>query len=234
MWSSVLLAVVGLTLLVTVMRSRALRAAPGWRTLAFVAFCALPVSFAASAIQANLSYMKRVEFCGSCHVMQNHVGSLTYDDDEPLASVHYRNNYVEQDHACYACHVSYAMFGGVRAKTNGLRHVWAFVTEGNQAKIELYEPYDNANCLHCHGSSQRFLEVEDHVAEDDFLTRVGTGELSCLHAGCHDEGHYWDGKYDDASEGGSSDAEAWGEAEADSTPDAANDSIEEAGDDDDA
>ena len=142
---SVLIAVVGLSLLVTVMRSGAMRAAPGWRTLAFVAFCALPVLFAASAIQANLSYMKRVAFCGSCHIMQNHVASLTYDDDEPLSSVHYRNNFVQQDHACYACHVSYAMFGGVRAKTNGMRHVWAYATKGDKAKVELYEPYDNAN-----------------------------------------------------------------------------------------
>jgi nitrate/TMAO reductase-like tetraheme cytochrome c subunit len=226
MWISVLLAVVGLTLLVPVMRSGALRAAPGWRTLAFVAFCALPVLFAASAIQANLSHMKRVEFCGSCHVMQNHVASLTYDDDEPLASVHYRNNYVEQDHACYACHVSYAMFGPVHAKVNGLRHVWAFVTKGDRAKIELYEPYHNDNCLHCHGSSQRFREVEDHADEDAFFERVQSGQLSCLEAGCHDEGHYWDGKYDDAS---GDDDESWEETATDST--AAADSIPESDDD---
>lgn len=219
MWISVLIAVVGLALLFAVMRSGALRAAPGWRTLAFVAFCALPVLFAASAIQANLHHMKRVEFCGSCHIMQNHVASLTYDDDEPLASVHYRNNYVEQDHACYACHVSYAMFGDVRSKVNGVRHVWAFVTEGDRAKVELYEPYDNDNCLHCHGSSQRFQEVEDHVDEDDFFARVDSGELSCLNAGCHDEGHYWDGKYDDASSGpgGSASEDGWGESAADSS-----------------
>ena len=231
MWISVLIAVVGLALLVTVMRSRSLRAAPGWRTLAFIAFCALPVLFAASAIQANLNHMKRVEFCGSCHVMQNHVGSLTYDDDEPLASVHFRNNYVEQDHACYACHVSYAMFGPVRAKANGLRHVWAFVTEGAQAKIELYEPYNNDNCLHCHGTSERFLEVEDHMAEDGFLARVGSGELSCLNAGCHDEGHYWDGKYD--AEGGEESDDAWDEVAVDSTTTSVTDSTKEAADDDD-
>jgi nitrate/TMAO reductase-like tetraheme cytochrome c subunit len=221
MWISVVIAVVGLSLLVAVMRSHALRAAPGWRTLAFVAFCALPVLFAASAIQANLAYMKRVQFCGSCHIMQNHVASLTYDDDEPLASVHYRNNYVEQDHACYACHVSYAMFGGVRAKTNGMRHVWAYATQGDSAKVELYEPYSNANCLHCHGTSQRFAEVEDHMEEDNFMARVGSGQLSCLNAGCHDEGHYWEGKYDDAT--GESDSTS---SESDST------STEENNDDD--
>jgi nitrate/TMAO reductase-like tetraheme cytochrome c subunit len=217
MWVSVLLALVGLVLLTALLRSRALRAAPGWRLLAFVAFCAVPTFFAVSAIQANLNHMKRVAFCGSCHVMQNHVASLTYDDDEPLASVHFRNNYVEQDHACYGCHVSYAMFGGVKAKVNGLRHVWAFVTEGDDDAIELYEPYSNNNCLHCHGPSQRFREVEDHTDEENFIARVEANELSCLNAGCHDEGHYWDGKYDAASD---DDAEEWDEADPDSTQEA--------------
>jgi len=223
---SILLAVVGLVLLVAVMRSRTDRVR-GWRTLAFVAFCALPVLFAVSAIQANLTHMKRVEFCGSCHVMQNHVASLTYDDDEPLASVHYRNNYVEQDHACYSCHVGYAMFGPAKAKANGLRHVWAFVTKADSAKIALYQPYENANCLHCHGTSQRFLEVEDHTAEEGFVARVNSGELSCLNAGCHDEGHYWDGKYDS----GSGDDEAWDEVETDSTT-AADSTTGDSGNDD--
>jgi nitrate/TMAO reductase-like tetraheme cytochrome c subunit len=208
---SIVLAVVGLILLIAVMGSH--RAARGWRTLAFVAFCALPVIFAATTIQANLNQMKRVQFCGSCHVMENHVASLTYDDDEPLASVHFRNNFVEQDHACYSCHVSYAMFGPVKAKMNGMRHVWAYVTKKDHAKIELYEPYSNDNCLHCHDSSQRFREAEDHMDEDNFLARVESGELSCLSSGCHDEGHYWDGKYDS----GSSDDESWDEAPEDSS-----------------
>lgn len=198
MWTSVALALLGTVLLLVVMTSRGLRGAPGWRVLAFAAFFATPVLFAVSALQANLHHMKTVEFCGSCHMMERYVHSLTYDDDEPLSSVHYRNNYVGQKTACYSCHVSYAMFGGVKAKVNGLHHVLAYVSGKGEGKIELYQPYDNDNCLHCHESSERFLKAEEHTAEESFVSRVQSGALSCLQSGCHDEGHYWDGKYDEA------------------------------------
>jgi hypothetical protein len=91
------------------------------------------------------------------------------------------------------------MFGGVEAKMNGLHHVRAFLKDPKPRKIELYEAYSNENCLHCHGSSQRFREGESHVAEADFLARVNSNQLSCLSSGCHDEAHYWDGKYDESS-----------------------------------
>jgi nitrate/TMAO reductase-like tetraheme cytochrome c subunit len=196
MWISVLLAVAGLALLVVTLLP-GLRGSPGWRVLGFTAFFVFPALFAATTIHADLHHMKRVEFCGSCHVMDRHVQSLTYDDDEPLASVHYRNNYVSQETACYSCHVSYAMFGGTQAKVNGLHHVRAFLRDQKPRKIELYEPYSNSNCMHCHGTSERFRESETHAGETDFETRVNSGELSCLNAGCHDEAHYWDGKYDE-------------------------------------
>lgn len=198
MWISILLAVLGVALLAASL-APGLRGAPGWRMLGILSFLVVPVIFAATTIEANFHDMKKVEFCGSCHVMDRHVQSLTYDDDEPLASVHYRNNYVPRETACYSCHVSYAMFGGVQAKINGLHHVRAFLKDPKPRKIELYEAYSNDNCLHCHGSSQRFLEGESHVAEADFVARVTSNQLSCLSSGCHDEAHYWDGKYDESS-----------------------------------
>jgi len=201
MWISVLLAIAGLALLAVSM-APGLRGARGWRMLGFLSFFAFPVLFAATTIQADLHHMKRVEFCGSCHVMDRHVQSLTYDDDEPLASVHYRNNYVAQETACYACHVSYAMFGGTKAKVNGMHHVWAFLQDQKPRKIELYEPYSNSNCLHCHGPSQRFSKNETHADEENFLQRATSGDLSCLSAGCHDEAHYWEGKYDEGDDSG--------------------------------
>jgi NapC/NirT cytochrome c family, N-terminal region len=202
MWISLALAVLGTALLLFVTRSHALRGAPGWRMLAFVAFFALPVLFVVTSIQANLHHMETVEFCGSCHVMEHYVGSLTYDDNEPLSSVHYRNNFVPQKTACYSCHVGYAMFGPVKAKVNGLHHVIANLEGKGKGKIKLYEPYKNDNCLHCHGTSQRFLQVEDHNAQENFLANVQSGKLTCVQSGCHDEGHYWDGKYDDDSGAG--------------------------------
>jgi len=204
-WICIALAALGLALLLIVTRAHGFRGAPGWRLLAFTAFFAVPVLFVVSSLQADLHHMETVQFCGSCHVMERYVKSLSYDDDEPLSSVHVRNNFVHQKTACYSCHVDYAMFGSVKAKVNGLHHVIANLQGKGRGKIELYSPYKNGNCLHCHGSSQRFREVEDHNAEADFMTRVQAGTLSCVQSGCHDEGHYWDGKYDEA---GTSESEA--------------------------
>ena len=197
-WICIALAALGLALLLIVTRAHGFRGAPGWRLLAFTAFFAVPVLFVVSSLQADLHHMETVQFCGSCHVMERYVKSLSYDDDEPLSSVHVRNNFVHQKTACYSCHVDYAMFGSVKAKMNGLHHVIANLQGKGRGKIELYSPYKNGNCLHCHGSSQRFREVEDHNSEADFMTRVQAGTLSCVQSGCHDEGHYWDGKYDEA------------------------------------
>ena len=168
-----------------------------WRYVAFLAFCGFPLIFLGTALHANLTEMKEVEFCSTCHVMERYVESLTYDDDEPLSSVHYRNNYVPQESACYSCHTSYAMFGGLQAKTNGLRHVIAYVRGIEADDIELYKPYSNDNCLHCHGPSERFQKAKKHTEKENFLADSESGELSCLKAGCHDLGHYWESEEED-------------------------------------
>lgn len=198
-WICVALAALGIALLLVVTRSHGLRGAPGWRLLAFTGFCAVPVLFLATSLEANLHHMETVQFCGSCHVMERYVKSLSYADDEPLSSVHVRNNFVPQKTACYSCHVSYAMFGPLKAKINGIHHVIANLQGKGKGTIKLYEPYSNGNCLHCHLTSQRFQKVQEHNDEADFMTRVQTGALSCVQSGCHDEGHYWDGKYDQTS-----------------------------------
>ena len=161
-----------------------------WKYLAFLAFAVFPVLYAFGVMKQDMNSMKQVDFCGSCHVMTPYVASLTFDDDEPLSSVHFRNNYVPQETACYSCHTSYAMFGGVKAKAQGLRHVWVYLTDSEKDSIALYEPYDNDNCLHCHGSSERFQKNKKHLKEENFLEKVLSGEKSCLFAGCHDMGHY--------------------------------------------
>ncbi len=161
-----------------------------WKYLAFLAFAVFPVLYAFGVMKQDMNSMKQVDFCGSCHVMTPYVASLTFDDDEPLSSVHFRNNYVPQETACYSCHTSYAMFGGVKAKAQGLRHVWVYLTDSEKDSIALYEPYDNDNCLHCHGSSERFQKNKKHLKEENFLEKVRSVKKSCLAAGCHDLAHY--------------------------------------------
>ena len=161
-----------------------------WKLIAFLSFCILPLLFAFGVFTEDMNSMKRVDFCGSCHTMTPYVASLTVDDDEPLSSVHFRNNYVPQETACYSCHTSYAMFGGIEAKIRGLRHVWVYLTDSDKDSLALYEPYENDNCLHCHEPAERFQNNKAHQKEKNFLTEARSGKKSCLNAGCHDWGHY--------------------------------------------
>ena len=94
--------------------------------------------------------------------MQRHGKSLFVDNRQALAAVHYQNRLVDRETVCYSCHKDYAMFGDVTAKLNGLRHVWAHYIAGVPKKIELYKPYPNSNCLHCHDDARRFVEGSPH------------------------------------------------------------------------
>ncbi|MFT5233025.1 MAG: nitrate/TMAO reductase-like tetraheme cytochrome c subunit [Candidatus Krumholzibacteriia bacterium] len=162
-----------------------------WKLLSLLAYFVFPVIFFATTVESDLHHMETVEFCASCHVMDEHVASLTVADDEPLASVHYRNNYVPQETACYACHSDYSMFGTAKTKMHGLLHVWADMTKKDivAKEIELYNPFDQTVCMQCHGPSERFAKVRQHREEEDFLARSASGELTCFAAGCHDMAH---------------------------------------------
>lgn len=185
-----ILGLVGLTLIAVLFIVRRQGKSREWKLLAFLGFAVFPVLYAFGVVNEDMNSMKQVEFCGSCHIMTPYIASLTFDDDEPLSSVHYRNNYIPQETACYSCHTSYAMFGGVKAKVSGLRHIWVYLTNPDKDTLALYETYDNDNCLHCHSPSERFQNNKKHLKEEDFLVKVRSGEKSCLSAGCHDMGHY--------------------------------------------
>jgi cytochrome c-type protein NapC len=126
-------------------------------------------------------------FCLSCHEMGDHGKSLFVDDPLALPAVHYQKRLIDRDHACFQCHTDYALYGDVRAKMNGLRHVWVHFLEDPPAKLELYAPYPNANCLHCHDDARSFLEARGH---DGIVDVLRTEERSCLE--CHSRGHALD------------------------------------------
>ncbi len=170
-----------------------------WKLLAFLSYFVFPVLFSIGVIEGKFQQMKKVEFCGSCHTMTDHILSLTIDDDEPLSTVHFRNNYVPQETACFSCHTDYAMFGSYEAKIRGLRHIWAYLTKCRIDSLKLYKPYNNRNCLHCHENSVRFRKNKHHRKTEKMLARLASGEVSCLDAGCHDEGHYIESDEDEDS-----------------------------------
>ena len=153
-------------------------------TMSGLVFLFWPVCWGGAMVLHGIGQMTEESFCQSCHVMEAYSASLRVDDMDSLPASHFQNNYVPQKTACYDCHTQYTMFGGVKAKISGLKHVWVNYVTGVPDEIKLYEPYSNRDCLRCHGTAKNFLESEDHV---DDLEDIKSGELSCLD--CHDTGH---------------------------------------------
>jgi len=162
----------------------ALRGQTVGRLVLLVGLVALPLLLSLGNISYGVSKSSTTRFCLSCHEMQRHGKSLFADNKQALAAVHYQNRLVDRETVCYSCHKDYAMFGDVTAKLNGLRHVWAHYIAGVPKKIELYKPYPNSNCLHCHDDSRRFVEG---VAHHPILPALYAGTTSCL--SCHRIAH---------------------------------------------
>lgn len=158
----------------------------GGRVLAFVALFILPALLTAGGLTAHMEQAKSTEFCLSCHVMEPYGESLWTDDPSFLPASHFQSRRISRESACYTCHTDYTMFGDATAKLRGLRHVWVQVLGDLPApeEIELYTPYKNRECLHCHEGARSYLENELHA---DVLTELASGELSCLE--CHSEVH---------------------------------------------
>lgn len=156
------------------------------RVLAFVALFLLPALLTAGGLKAHMEQAKSTEFCLSCHVMEPYGESLWTEDPAYLAASHFQNRRVPRDAACYSCHTDYTMFGDVHAKVRGMRHVWVEFVTGPPPpeEIELYSPYKNRECLHCHAGARAFLENELHA---EILAELRSEEMSCLD--CHGDVH---------------------------------------------
>lgn len=163
----------------------------GGKILAFFALFLLPAVALFGGFSAQMARAQSTEFCLSCHVMTDYGRSLRIDDPGYIAAVHFQNNRVPRDRACYTCHTDYAMFGGVRAKLRGLRHLYVEYLGSVPApdKIELYQPYHNRECLHCHEGARKFEERSAHTKTPDLLRQIKSNEMSCLASRCHDIVH---------------------------------------------
>jgi cytochrome c-type protein NapC len=117
--------------------------------------------------------------------------SLLVDDPNALPAQHFQNHRVPAESACYTCHTDYAMFGGLRSKIRGLRHVYVqyLGTIPKPEEIALYEPYNNRECLHCHDGGRKFLEQAAHNRTPDQMQKMTSNELGCTSSRCHDIVH---------------------------------------------
>ena len=132
----------------------------------------------------HLEAAKSTDFCLSCHVMEPYGESLLADDAEMVPAHHFQDHLVPEDLACFTCHTDYAMYGDLKAKVRGLRHLWVNYLGAVPETLELYEPYKNRECLHCHAGARSYEESELHLElREDLFTE----EVSCLE--CHDRMH---------------------------------------------
>ena len=161
------------------------------RVFAFLVLFLFPVTAGVVGLEAQMEHAKRTEFCVSCHVMALHGRSLLIDDTSMLVAAHYQGGRVPRDTACFTCHTTYTMFGDLRAKLEGLRHLYVNYIAGAPAEnaIRLYEPYHNRECLHCHTGTRRFEEQKLHRLEPGRMAKLRDNSLSCVSSGCHSTVH---------------------------------------------
>jgi cytochrome c-type protein NapC len=152
-----------------------------------------PIATAMTGNYAGFEGTKNRQFCGSCHVMKPYQQDSEDPKSMSLAARHARNE-MFGDENCYACHATYGMFGTVKTKLGGMRHVYLYLKEYRtqtlaQARetIHIREPFQNATCMHCHSTENPlWLQTKDHASA---LDRVRSGEVSCASDGCHGPAH---------------------------------------------
>ena len=147
----------------------------------------LPLAAVGTGVEQAYRESSSTTFCLSCHEMGNHGRSMFIDDRTVLPAMHYQMRLVDRDHACFECHTNYTMFGDVEAKLDGLKHVWVHYLGEVPETFELYQPYPNSNCLHCHDDGRSYLEMPAHAGH---FEAMASGEESCL--SCHKAGHALD------------------------------------------
>lgn len=154
------------------------------RVWLFVAVGLVPFMVAFLSFAHGLEQSSTVSSCGSCHVMAPFVADLQNVQSDTLAATHFKNRYIREHH-CYECHSNYGLGGTLRAKLEGLGHVWRYTTGTYQLPIKIARPYDNVLCLECHGAAQKFLKSAGHPKEE--MPNLLGGKISCLD--CHGPAH---------------------------------------------
>src|SRR5580692_5808371 len=161
------------------------------KILAFGVLFFLPLFSFAVGVQNEMQRSESTAFCLSCHIMEPYGKSLHIDDPSYLAGAHFQNHRVPADEACYTCHTNYAMFGTIKAKFGGLRHLYIYYLGKPPLpeNIKLYEQFNNRESLHCHLGARSFEQGATHNADPTTLPAIKSNALSCMSGGCHNVTH---------------------------------------------
>lgn len=175
-----------IVLLIVLLRAGPLTATTAGKILAFLGFCGLPVLCGFWGLYEHLERSKQTSFCLSCHIMEPYGRSLYADAPAYIPAAHFQNHRIAADEACYTCHTDYAMYGTVKVKLHGLRHIYVQYFSAPMNPIRFYEPYNNRECLHCHAGARSFEQGATHSA---LMEDIKSNRMSCLSSGCHDMVH---------------------------------------------
>jgi cytochrome c-type protein NapC len=189
--ATLLYVLIGVTivLIATIVFRPSLTATRGGKQLVFVVYFLLPVVVASVGASEHMERSKQTQFCLSCHVMQAYGRSLHIDDPMYVPAAHFQNASIPRDEACYTCHTDYVLYGSIRDKLRGLRHVYVQYVGTIVTPIHLYNPYNNRECLHCHAGARSFEEGAVHSADPSIMASIKSNQLSCLSSGCHENVH---------------------------------------------
>jgi cytochrome c-type protein NapC len=161
----------------------------GGKILALTAILILPAIVGVFAFNVHIDDSKKTEYCLSCHEMQSRGKSLLVDDNEYIPAVHFQNNRIPQEQACYTCHTQYTMFGDLSSKLRGLKHLYYQYIGTIPDTIKIAEKYNNRECLHCHDGARSFEENSAHRETPLMIDSLKSNAISCITSGCHDVIH---------------------------------------------
>jgi cytochrome c-type protein NapC len=161
----------------------------GGKEVTFVALFLLPVLLATMGAAEHMHRSEQTQFCLSCHIMEPYGKSLLIDDATHIPAAHYQNGRIPRDEACYTCHTDYVLYGPALTKLRGLRHVYMQYFGHAANPIQLYTPFNNRECLHCHEGSRSFEEAVVHTADPAVMAAIKSNQTSCLSSGCHQTVH---------------------------------------------
>ena len=154
-----------------------------YKLMALVGLVLAPTASMGAANAHLFASAPKLDSCNKCHVMRPMVNDLRDPESQTLAARHHRNRWIIRND-CYECHADYGFAGSVQAKMDGYRHLARYVTGTYTEPIKFRGVYNNANCLRCHGGTQKFEGVSSHAT---VKARLRSNDLSCLN--CHGAAH---------------------------------------------
>ena len=155
----------------------------GRKIFLLFAMTLLPGLWLLAVMNHDIHQMNSVEFCVQCHSMDGYYESLHSKDEDSLVAIHYLNNRVPKEQACYQCHADHTPVTGlIKTKMNGLVEAYIEYLGHPEMPIKAKKEFKNDNCLHCHEHAKNFSE-----AHEDDLKDLLSGKTTCFE--CHDVAH---------------------------------------------